>query len=126
MCWEPTSAVKFIKPDMKRKIHLRFHKEIEGSSCGLQVEELQFTQAVAGFVGLLVFLQVGVAGLQPEGERHLGSEIPTLMVPELHLPHAAAQVVLLVLETGGELQQFLSFWVTCQQSRKCGYHSLKF
>lgn len=82
---------------------------------------------MAGFSGLLVFLQVGVAGLQPEGERHLGSEIPTLMVPNLHLPHAAAQVdVLLVLETGGELQQFLSFWVTCQQSRKCSYHSLKF
>lgn len=104
MCWETTSTVKFIKPDMKRKIHLRLHKEIEASSCGLQVEELQFTQAVAGVGGLLVFLQVGVAGLQPESERHLGSEIPTLMVPELHLPHAAAQVdVLLVLETG-ELQ----------------------
>lgn len=57
---------------------------------------------------LLVFLQVGVAGLHSKGEWHLGSEIPVvldLVVPDLQLPHAAAQLdillVLVGLETGG-------------------------
>jgi hypothetical protein len=45
-----------------------------------------------------------VVGLHPEGERHLGNEIPVvldLMVSDLQLPHAAAQInSLLVLGTG--------------------------
>jgi hypothetical protein len=47
-----------------------------------------------------------VVGLHPEGERHLGSEIPVvldLMVSDLQLPHAATQInSLLVLGTGRE------------------------
>jgi len=45
-----------------------------------------------------------VVGLHPEGERHLGSEIPVvldLMVSDLQHPHAVAQInSLLVLGTG--------------------------
>jgi hypothetical protein len=92
---------------------------MQASSCNLQVKELQFIQPPAGLSGLLVFLQVGVAGLHPEGEWHMGSKIPTLLVPELHLPHAAAQLgFLLMLETGVKLQYILLFWVYLQESRK--------
>ena len=49
----------------------------------------------------MVLLQVGVAGLHPEGEWHLSSKVPTLLVPELSLPHAATQLNFMsVLETG--------------------------
>jgi hypothetical protein len=100
MCPEIT-GIKF-KADMKRKIHLiRLRKEMQASSCSLQVKELQYIQPLVGFSGLLVFLQVGMAGLHPKSEWHLGSKIPTLLVPEVHLPHAATQLdFLLVLETG--------------------------
>ena len=47
-----------------------------------------------------------MVGLHPEGERHLGSEIPVvldLMVSDLQLPRAAAQInSLLVLGTRRE------------------------
>jgi hypothetical protein len=45
-----------------------------------------------GLSGLLVFLRVRVAGLHSESECHLGSKIPILVVPELDLPHATAQL----------------------------------
>lgn len=70
----------------------RWRASVQGSIVGFSHSEAL----------LLVFLQVGVAGLHPEGERHLGSEVPVvldLVVPDLQLPHAAAQLhILLVLE----------------------------
>lgn len=44
-----------------------------------------------------------MAGLHPEGERHLGSEVPVvldLVVPDLQLPHAAAQLHILLVLVG--------------------------
>lgn len=55
---------------------------------------------------LLLLLEVGVAGLHPEGERHRGREVPVVVVvAELQLPYAAAQLdLLLVLKTRGGAQ----------------------
>jgi hypothetical protein len=48
---------------------------------------------------LAVLLQVGVARLHAEGDRHLGCEVPIRMVTKLKLPHVAVQGnILLMLE----------------------------
>ena len=44
-----------------------------------------------------------MAGLHPEGERHLRSEIPVmldLVVPDLQVPHAAAYLDILLVLVG--------------------------
>ena len=44
-----------------------------------------------------------MAGLHPEGERHLRSEIPVmldLVVPNLQLPHASAELGFLLVLVG--------------------------
>ena len=44
-----------------------------------------------------------MAGLHPEGERHLGGEIPVvldLVVPDLQLPHASTELDILLVLVG--------------------------
>ena len=58
------------------------------------------------FNGLAVLLQVGVARLDAEGDRHLGCKVPVWMVPKLKFPHVPIQRdILLVLDENGQKQR---------------------
>lgn len=55
--------------------------------------------------GLAVLLQIGVARLHAEGDRHLGCKVPVWMVPKLEIPHAPAQGdIMLVLDEDEQKQ----------------------